>query len=76
MATTVTTLDRARETSRLAYQAGAVSLIEALDAERRLLEAEGCLISARAQLSRSTVVAYRSLGVRSVDAGIVQETQS
>ena len=71
LARTVTTLDRARETSRLAYQAGAVSLIEALDAERLLLEAEGRLISARAQLSRSTVVAYRSLGVRSVDAGIV-----
>ena len=60
-------LARARRTSRLAYEAGAVSLIEALDAERRSLEAESELITARAETARSAVAAYRALGVEGVD---------
>jgi len=55
-------LVRARDLSRLAYQDGAVSLIEALDAERRLLEVQDTATTARADAARATVALSRALG--------------
>jgi NodT family efflux transporter outer membrane factor (OMF) lipoprotein len=55
-------LTRARDLSRLAYQGGAVSLIEALDAERRLLEVQDTATTARADAARATVALSRALG--------------
>lgn len=58
----VSALQRARRSSRLAYQAGAVSLIEALDAERRLQLAQDAAATARANAARATVTTFRALG--------------
>jgi len=55
-------LQRARNTSRLAYEAGAVSLIEALDAERRLQVAQDSAATARAEAARAAVATFRALG--------------
>ncbi|CAN7649432.1 efflux transporter outer membrane subunit [Phenylobacterium sp. LjRoot225] len=55
-------LTRARDISRLAYQGGAVSLIEALDAERRLLEVQDEATTARADAARARVALSRALG--------------
>jgi len=55
-------LVRARDLSRLAYEAGAVSLIEALDAERRLLEVQDAAATVRAEAARATVSLARALG--------------
>jgi len=55
-------LARARDLSRLAYQGGAVSLIEALDAERRLLEVQDAAVTANADAARATVALHRALG--------------
>jgi outer membrane protein TolC len=46
----------------LAYEGGAVSLIEALDAERRLLEVQDAATTARADAARATVALSRALG--------------
>lgn len=53
---------RARDLSRLAYQDGAVSLIETLDAERRLLEVQDAAVTANADAARATVALHRALG--------------
>ncbi|UVO49667.1 TolC family protein [Sphingomonas sp. SUN019] len=58
----VVALARARDTSRLAYRAGAVSLIEALDAERRLQASQDSASSARADAARAAVATFRALG--------------
>jgi len=55
-------LARARDLSRLAYEGGAVSLIEALDAERRLLEVQDAATTANADAARATVTLHRALG--------------
>lgn len=55
-------LVRARDLSRVAYEGGAVSLIEALDAERRLLEVQDAATTVRAEAARATVSLARALG--------------
>ncbi|OQW48330.1 MAG: hypothetical protein A4S16_01335 [Proteobacteria bacterium SG_bin6] len=62
LAESATALDRARIAARTAYQAGAVSLIEALDAERRLQAAQDSLATARADTARAAVSSFRALG--------------
>lgn len=55
-------LARARATSDRAYRGGVVSLIEVLDADRRLLETRDAAIQARAAASRGAVASFRALG--------------
>jgi len=55
-------LTRARATSDRAYKSGVVSLIEVLDADRRLLETRDSAIQARAAASRGAVASFRALG--------------
>lgn len=55
-------LARARGASFAAYKGGAVSLIEVLDADRRLLEARDGVVQARAAASRGAVASFRALG--------------
>lgn len=55
-------LTRARVTSDRAYKGGVVSLIEVLDADRRLLETRNSAILARAAASRGAVASFRALG--------------
>ena len=59
---TVAALARARNASRRAYQGGAVSLIEALDAERRLQASQDGAATARADAARAAIATYRALG--------------
>lgn len=58
----VVSAGRARDAARLAYIAGSVSLIEALDAERRLLSAEDAAALARADAARAAIATFRALG--------------
>ncbi|MES2020461.1 MAG: efflux transporter outer membrane subunit [Pseudomonadota bacterium] len=55
-------LAQARRASFAAYKGGAVSLIEVLDADRRLLEARDGVVQARAAASRGAVASFRALG--------------
>lgn len=55
-------LARARDAARLAYRAGALSLIEALDAERRLQASQDDAATARADAARAAVATFRALG--------------
>ncbi|WP_245605087.1 efflux transporter outer membrane subunit [Sphingomonas astaxanthinifaciens] len=55
-------LARARQTSEAAYKGGVVSLIEVLDADRRLLDARDGLIQARAAATRGAIASFRALG--------------
>ncbi|TXC68062.1 efflux transporter outer membrane subunit [Sphingomonas ginsenosidivorax] len=55
-------LARARATSDAAYRGGVVSLVEVLDADRRLLETRDGAIQARAAASRGAVASFRALG--------------
>lgn len=55
-------LIRAQQASLAAYKGGAVSLIEVLDADRRLLETRDSAIEARAAASRGAVASFRALG--------------
>lgn len=55
-------LTRARATSDAAYRGGVISLIEVLDADRRLLETRDGAIEARAAASRGAVASFRALG--------------
>jgi outer membrane protein TolC len=57
-------LARARTTSDTAYRGGVLSLIEVLDADRRLLETRDGAIQARAAASRGAVASFRALGGR------------
>lgn len=57
-----TSLTRARDASFAAYKGGVVSLIEVLDADRRLLETRDDAIQARAAASRGAVASFRALG--------------
>ncbi len=55
-------LTRARDQARLAYEGGAISLIEVLDADRDLLVASDQLASARADAARAAVASFRAVG--------------
>jgi outer membrane protein TolC len=55
-------LAKARDQTRLAYEGGAVSLLEVLDADRALLEASDRLAQARAGAARASVAVTRALG--------------
>ncbi len=55
-------LTRAKATSDTAYRGGVISLIEVLDADRRLLETRDGAIQARAAASRGAVASFRALG--------------
>ncbi|MBW8812714.1 MAG: efflux transporter outer membrane subunit [Caulobacterales bacterium] len=55
-------LTAARAQARAAYEGGALSLIEVLDADRDLLAASDQLVQARAGADRAAVTAYRALG--------------
>lgn len=55
-------LARASATARAAYDLGGLSLKDALDAQRRLLEVEDAAATARADASRATVRLFRVLG--------------
>ena len=53
---------RAREAAQLQYVAGAVSLLDVLDADRQLLAARDSLAQAHADDARAAVAAFRALG--------------
>lgn len=53
---------KARNTSDVAYKGGVISLVEVLDADRRLLETRDSAIQARAAASRGAVASFRALG--------------
>jgi len=55
-------LARAQQASEAAYKGGVVSLIEVLDADRRLLETRDGAVQARAAASRGAVASFRALG--------------
>lgn len=57
-----TALAKAQRSSMAAYKGGVVSLIEVLDADRRLLQTRDALAQARAETARAAVASYRSLG--------------
>ena len=57
-----TSLTRARSASFAAYKGGVASLIEVLDADRRLLETRDGAIQARAAATRGAVASFRALG--------------
>ena len=58
----VAVLTQARDQVRAAYQAGAVALLDVLDADRSLLDASDRLAQARAAAARASVAAVRALG--------------
>ncbi|MDR7009337.1 NodT family efflux transporter outer membrane factor (OMF) lipoprotein [Paraburkholderia strydomiana] len=58
----VTSLQRARDLSETAYQSGAITLTDVLDADRQLLSARDDLDATRADAARAAVGAYRALG--------------
>jgi len=55
-------LSKARSASELAYKAGAVSLIEVLDADARLLAARDARAQADTEAARAAVRSFRALG--------------
>jgi NodT family efflux transporter outer membrane factor (OMF) lipoprotein len=57
-----TSLTRARDSSLAAYKGGAVSLIEVLDADSRLLDTRDAHAQARTQAARAAVASFRALG--------------
>ncbi len=58
----VAALTQARDQVRSAYAAGAVALLDVLDADRALLDASDRLAQARAGAARASVAAVRALG--------------
>lgn len=58
----IVALRAARGQTQLAYQNGAVALIDVLDADRELLSASDALAAASAETSRASVAAFRALG--------------
>ena len=57
-----TALVRAQAASLAAYKGGVVSLIEVLDADRRLLDTRDMLVQAKSESARAAVASYRALG--------------
>jgi NodT family efflux transporter outer membrane factor (OMF) lipoprotein len=55
-------LVRARDASSAAYKGGAASLIDVLDADRRLLENRDNIVEARAAAAHGAVASFRALG--------------
>lgn len=55
-------LTRASETAKTAYDLGGLSLKDALDVQRRLLEVEDSAATARADAARASVTLFRVLG--------------
>jgi len=55
-------LARARQASLAAYKGGAVSMVEVLDADRRLLETRDGAVQARAAAARGAIASFRALG--------------
>ncbi|MBW6532533.1 efflux transporter outer membrane subunit [Sphingomonas sp. RRHST34] len=55
-------LSRAQAASLAAYKGGVVSLVEVLDADRRLLETRDGEVQARAAASRGAIASFRALG--------------
>ncbi|WP_374412393.1 efflux transporter outer membrane subunit [Novosphingobium colocasiae] len=55
-------LARARDASTAAYKGGMASLVEVLDADRRLLEARDGAIEAQASAARAAIASFRALG--------------
>lgn len=55
-------LSRARDSSMAAYKGGMASLIEVLDADRRLLETRDGGIQARGAATRGAIASFRALG--------------
>ncbi len=62
LAQQVAALSRARDQTRIAYESGAVALLDVLDADRALLDASDRLAQARAEAARASVAAVRALG--------------
>ncbi|NKJ42283.1 efflux transporter outer membrane subunit [Novosphingobium sp. SG720] len=58
----VASLTRSRDQARQGYEGGALALIDVLDADRALLDANDHLAEARAQAARESVSAVRALG--------------
>jgi NodT family efflux transporter outer membrane factor (OMF) lipoprotein len=58
----VSSLMRSRELSQRAYEAGAITLTDVLDADRQLLSARDDLDSSRADVARAAVRTFRALG--------------
>ncbi|MET0363202.1 MAG: efflux transporter outer membrane subunit [Sphingobium sp.] len=57
-----TALARAQGASLAAYKGGVVSLIEVLDADRRLLDTRDARAQAQSEAARAAVASYRALG--------------
>ena len=57
-----TSLTKARTSSLAAYKGGVSSLLDVLDADRRLLENRDAEIQARAGAARAAVASFRALG--------------
>ncbi|MET0362722.1 MAG: efflux transporter outer membrane subunit, partial [Sphingobium sp.] len=57
-----TALVRAQAASLAAYRGGVVSLVEVLDADRRLLETRDAGALARSEAARAAIASYRSVG--------------
>jgi NodT family efflux transporter outer membrane factor (OMF) lipoprotein len=55
-------LTRARDASQVAYDAGAVSLIEVLDADERLLAVRDARVQARTEAARASIRSFQALG--------------
>ena len=55
-------LSRAQGASLAAYKGGVVSLIEVLDADRRLLDTRDARAQAQSEAARAAVASYRALG--------------
>lgn len=55
-------LSRANDTARTAYELGGISLKDALDVQRRLLDVEDAATTARADAARASVGLFRALG--------------
>lgn len=55
-------LARARDASMAAYKGGMVSLIEVLDADRRLLETRDGAVQAQTAATRGAITSFRALG--------------
>ncbi|MBA3069197.1 MAG: TolC family protein [Hyphomonas sp.] len=67
-------LERVRDLSQTAYEAGVIPLTDVLDANRRKLAAEDALARARVDVSRAAVSAFRALGGGwSSDTGTILE---
>jgi outer membrane protein TolC len=58
----VDSLTRARDLSERAYQAGAITLTDVLDADRQLLTAQDDLATNRTDAARAAVRTFRALG--------------